>query len=366
MHSHSPTFLSPITNETISQRNYILAHAFCPVEIESRTIWIWRQIRVYTSHILFGVHQMFILVVAKKNKLLYLLCHFPGVLLDHDSTATKTLQLMQSYVEKTNQDKDILPGIELQLIHHNYRTITNSFAGLQSSTSMLCFNTHQMLHSIFTAALEAHLRDDFSHILNKKVRLALENVQNSTHTQPILQNVDRDFCFLACVNDAPQESVEQTLRPTVRKCFSQLHVLWVHEFWGFNAFKMRESWLVEIEIRMLRRMSGSEVYLFAACDMMEQNVVVVIGPSPSSDVRAVHPVCAGLHIPQIAPLATDPNLIPLDHPYLIRVKDTHSFPALLLIVLHLWKKANSALKIREFRTTEWNISLQTLFLSVWR
>ena len=53
--------------------------------------------------------------------------------------------------------------------------------------------------------------------------------------------------------------------------------------------------------------------------MMEQNVVAVIGPGSSSDVRATHPICAGLHIPQIAPLATDPNLIKLDHPFLARV-----------------------------------------------
>ena len=53
--------------------------------------------------------------------------------------------------------------------------------------------------------------------------------------------------------------------------------------------------------------------------MMEQNVMAVIGPISSMDVRAIHPICAGLHIPHIAPLATDPNLIKLDHPYLARV-----------------------------------------------
>ena len=53
--------------------------------------------------------------------------------------------------------------------------------------------------------------------------------------------------------------------------------------------------------------------------MLEQNVVVVIGPRSSSDVRAVHPICAGLHIPQIVPLATDPTINNLDNPYLLRV-----------------------------------------------
>ena len=53
--------------------------------------------------------------------------------------------------------------------------------------------------------------------------------------------------------------------------------------------------------------------------MMEQNVVAIIGPASSSDVRAIHSICSGLHIPQIAPLATDPNLIKLDHPFLARV-----------------------------------------------
>ncbi len=53
--------------------------------------------------------------------------------------------------------------------------------------------------------------------------------------------------------------------------------------------------------------------------MMERDVVVVIGPDSSADVRAVNPICAGLHIPHIAPTATDPTLNPLDNQYLIRV-----------------------------------------------
>ena len=63
----------------------------------------------------------------------------------------------------------------------------------------------------------------------------------------------------------------------------------------------------------------SLLFFLSACDMMEQNIVILIGPRSSSDVRAIHPICAGLHIPQIAPLATDPTINAVDNPYLVRV-----------------------------------------------
>ncbi len=52
--------------------------------------------------------------------------------------------------------------------------------------------------------------------------------------------------------------------------------------------------------------------------MIEKNVVAIIGPDESGYVKAIHPVCAGLHIPHIAPLATDPTLIPAEFPFLAK------------------------------------------------
>ncbi len=62
-------------------------------------------------------------------------------------------------------------------------------------------------------------------------------------------------------------------------------------------------------------------------------MAAVIGPPSSSDVRAVNPVCSGLHVPQVAPLATDPTFNPLDNPYLVRVRRHR--PQLVLSALNL-------------------------------
>ncbi len=55
--------------------------------------------------------------------------------------------------------------------------------------------------------------------------------------------------------------------------------------------------------------------------MIAKNVVSLIGPDGSGYVKAIHPVCSGLHIPHIAPLATDPTLVPAEFPYLAKVSD---------------------------------------------
>ena len=68
-------------------------------------------------------------------------------------------------------------------------------------------------------------------------------------------------------------------------------------------------------------------FLFPACYQLEQGVSIVIGPGSSSEVKATHPICAGLRIPQIAPIATDPTLSidTANYPYLLKVKSLAFF-----------------------------------------
>ena len=62
------------------------------------------------------------------------------------------------------------------------------------------------------------------------------------------------------------------------------------------------------------------VYL-PACHLLEEGVVAVIGPASSGTVKGTYPLCEGMHIPQVAPFATDPLLSRSeeDFPYLIKV-----------------------------------------------
>ena len=50
-----------------------------------------------------------------------------------------------------------------------------------------------------------------------------------------------------------------------------------------------------------------------------ENVTTIIGSLSSLGVKAANPVCAGLHIPYIAALATDPTLTLEEFPYVARV-----------------------------------------------
>ncbi len=52
---------------------------------------------------------------------------------------------------------------------------------------------------------------------------------------------------------------------------------------------------------------------------VQENVIAVIGPSSSTTVHATNPVCSGLHLPQLAPVATDPTLVQYEYPFLVRV-----------------------------------------------
>ncbi len=53
----------------------------------------------------------------------------------------------------------------------------------------------------------------------------------------------------------------------------------------------------------------------------QENIIAVIGPRSSTNVHATNLVCSGLHLPQLAPVATDPTLGPYEYPFLARVSD---------------------------------------------
>ena len=59
--------------------------------------------------------------------------------------------------------------------------------------------------------------------------------------------------------------------------------------------------------------------MFTAFRLASENVVTMIGPQSSEGVMAANPVCAGLHIPHILPLATNPEITLDDFPYTARV-----------------------------------------------
>ena len=60
-------------------------------------------------------------------------------------------------------------------------------------------------------------------------------------------------------------------------------------------------------------------HLIAAYELANADVICIIGPDLTVSSMAVNPVCAGLHIPHILPLATDPTINLQDNPYTARV-----------------------------------------------
>ncbi|XP_064649574.1 glutamate receptor ionotropic, kainate 2-like [Lineus longissimus] len=52
---------------------------------------------------------------------------------------------------------------------------------------------------------------------------------------------------------------------------------------------------------------------------IRQNALAIIGPVSSTRIRATYPISSGLHVPQIAPWATDPRLSDNHHPYLLKM-----------------------------------------------
>ncbi|CAH1254181.1 GRIK1 [Branchiostoma lanceolatum] len=75
----------------------------------------------------------------------------------------------------------------------------------------------------------------------------------------------------------------------------------------------------------------------SACYLAEQGAAVIVGPRSSTSVKTVNNVCSGLHIPHIAPVATDPLLgNQRMYPYLLRMSspDTEQSRALIALVKH--------------------------------
>lgn len=75
--------------------------------------------------------------------------------------------------------------------------------------------------------------------------------------------------------------------------------------------------------------------------LMQRGVVAIVGPMTSTGVKFTQPYCAGFHIPQLAPVATDPtfSFTPANFPYLARLSpsDTIQCQALAgLISLYNW------------------------------
>ena len=72
--------------------------------------------------------------------------------------------------------------------------------------------------------------------------------------------------------------------------------------------------------------------------LIHQGVVAVIRPAMSSDVEHTQPYFAGFHIPQFAPVATDPTFssMPANFPYLLRMSpsDIVQCQALVGIIEH--------------------------------
>ncbi|XP_078667092.1 glutamate receptor ionotropic, kainate 1-like isoform X1 [Branchiostoma floridae x Branchiostoma belcheri] len=75
----------------------------------------------------------------------------------------------------------------------------------------------------------------------------------------------------------------------------------------------------------------------AVCHQARSGVVAIIGPGTSSGVKFSDAVCSGLHIPHIAPIATDPTLANREFfPYLLRMSapDSVQSRALVDLVTH--------------------------------
>ncbi|XP_066270647.1 glutamate receptor 2-like isoform X4 [Branchiostoma lanceolatum] len=75
----------------------------------------------------------------------------------------------------------------------------------------------------------------------------------------------------------------------------------------------------------------------AVCHQARSGVVAIVGPGTSSGVKFSNAVCSGLHIPHIAPTATDPTLANREFfPYLLRMSapDSVQSRALVDLVTH--------------------------------
>ncbi|XP_033107581.1 glutamate receptor 3.7-like [Anneissia japonica] len=79
------------------------------------------------------------------------------------------------------------------------------------------------------------------------------------------------------------------------------------------------------------------------CEILTNKVGAIIGPMSSTPVRAVYPICDGVHMPMIAPMATDPTFSTTvsSYKYLMKMLPPDSVQSLALvdIIEHFgWEK----------------------------
>lgn len=79
-------------------------------------------------------------------------------------------------------------------------------------------------------------------------------------------------------------------------------------------------------------------YYFTVQYLIQKGVVAIVGPMTSTGVKFTQPYCAGFHIPQLAPVATDPtfSFTPANFPFLVRLSpsDTIQCQALAGLITH--------------------------------
>ena len=83
--------------------------------------------------------------------------------------------------------------------------------------------------------------------------------------------------------------------------------------------------------------------IFTVQYLIKKGVVAIVGPMTSTGVKFTQPYCAGFHIPQLAPVATDPtfSFTPANFPFLVRLSpsDTIQCQALAgLISYYNWSQ----------------------------
>nr|AAF21042.1 Glr5 [Arabidopsis thaliana] len=107
-----------------------------------------------------------------------------------------------------------------------------------------------------------------------------------------------------------------------------------------------KSFLKETELRLLMEDSACNVFRgsFGAFELLEKEVVAMIGPISSSVAHTISDIAKGLHFPLVSFAATDPTLSALQFPFFLRTtpNDAHQMSALVdLINFYGWKEVIS-------------------------
>uniref|UniRef100_A0A1J3GF26 Glutamate receptor n=1 Tax=Noccaea caerulescens TaxID=107243 RepID=A0A1J3GF26_NOCCA len=107
-----------------------------------------------------------------------------------------------------------------------------------------------------------------------------------------------------------------------------------------------KSVLKDTELRLLMEDSSCNVFhgSFGAFEVLEKEVVAIIGPISSSIAHTMSDIAKGLQFPLVSFAATDPTLSALQFPFFLRTTpdDAHQMSALVdLINFHGWKEVIS-------------------------